>query len=142
MATLNTLIIIVTLLDMQLWQKERVKRCEVPVTKYKNKKVVLNGITFDSQKEARRYRDLSLLERAGEIKSLELQKAFILAESVKFENEPRRKPAVKYVADFVYRENGQLVVEDVKSTMTRNLPVYRLKKHLMKSVHGLEIREI
>ena len=49
------------------------------MTKYNNKKVVLNGITFDSQKEARRYRDLSLLERAGEIKSLELQKAFILA---------------------------------------------------------------
>ncbi len=79
------------------------------MTKYKNKKVVLNGITFDSQKEARRYRDLSLLERAGEINDLELQKAFILAESVKFESEPRRKPAVK---------------------------------HLMKSVHGLEIREI
>lgn len=112
------------------------------MTKYNNKKVVLNGITFDSQKEARRYRDLSLLERAGEIKSLELQKAFILAESVKFENETRCKPAVKYVADFVYQEKGQLVVEDVKSTMTRNLPVYRLKKHLMKSVHGLEIREI
>ena len=54
------------------------------MTKYNNKKVVLNGITFDSQKEARRYRDLSLLERAGEIKSLELQKAFILAEPVKF----------------------------------------------------------
>ena len=47
------------------------------MTKYNNKKVVLNGITFDSQKEARRYRDLSLLERAGEIKDLELQKAFI-----------------------------------------------------------------
>jgi len=94
----------VTLLAMQLWQKERVKRCEVSMTKYNNKKVVLNGITFDSQKEARRYRDLSLLERVGEIKSLELQKAFILAESVKFENEPRRKPAVKYVADFVYQE--------------------------------------
>ena len=112
------------------------------MTKYNNKKVVLNGITFDSQKEARRYQDLSLLERAGEINDLELQKAFILAESVKFESEPRHKPAVKYVADFVYRENGQLVVEDVKSTMTRNLPVYRLKKHLMKSVHGIEIREI
>ena len=44
------------------------------MTKYKNKKVVLNGITFDSQEEARRYRDLSLLERVGEIESLELQK--------------------------------------------------------------------
>ena len=142
MATRNILTTIATLQDMQLWQKERVKRCEVPVTKYNNKKVVLNGITFDSQKEARRYRDLSLLERAGEIKSLELQKAFILAESVKFENESRRKPAIKYVADFVYQEQGRLVVEDVKSKMTRSLPVYRLKKHLMKSVHGLEIREI
>ncbi len=78
------------------------------MTKYNNKKVVLNGITFDSQKEARRYRDLSLLERAGEIKNLELQKAFILAESVKFENEPRRKPAIKYVADFVYQEKGRV----------------------------------
>lgn len=112
------------------------------MTKYKNKRVVLNGITFDSQKEARRYRDLSLLERVGEIKELELQKAFILAESVKFEGEPRRKPAVKYVADFVYQENGQIVVEDVKSEMTRKLAVYRLKKHLMKSVHGIEIKEI
>ena len=44
------------------------------MTKYNNKKVVLNGITFDSQKEARRYRDLSLLERVGEIKELELQR--------------------------------------------------------------------
>ena len=112
------------------------------MTKYKNKKVVLNGITFDSQKEARRYRDLSLLERAGEINDLELQKAFILAESVKFESEPRRKPAVKYVADFVYREKGEIVVEDVKSEMTRKLAGYRLKKHLMKSVHGIEIKEI
>lgn len=112
------------------------------MSKYGNKKVVLNGITFDSQKEARRYRDLSLLERVGEIKELELQKPFVLAESVKFESEPKRKPAVKYVADFVYQENGQLVVEDVKSAMTRKLPVYRLKKHLMKSVHGIEIKEI
>ena len=111
------------------------------MAKYNKKKVVRNGITFDSQKEARRYRDLSLLERAGEIKNLELQKAFILAESVKFENEPRRKPAVKYVADFVYREKGEIVVEDVKSEMTRKLAVYRLKKHLMKSVHGIEIKE-
>ena len=112
------------------------------MTKYKNKKVVLNGITFDSQKEARRYRDLSLLERVGEIQDLQTQYSFVLADSVKFESEPRRKPAVKYVADFVYQENGQMVVEDVKSEMTRKLAVYRLKKHLMKSVHGIEIKEI
>lgn len=82
------------------------------------------------------------MQQEGEIHSLECQVKFVLAESVKFANESRRKPAIKYVADFVYQEKGQLVVEDVKSKMTRSLPVYRLKKHLMKSVHGLEIREI
>ena len=80
MATLSILTIGVILLDMQLWRKERVKWCEVPMTKYKNKKVVLNGITFDSQKEARRYRDLSLLERVGEIQDLQTQYSFVLAE--------------------------------------------------------------
>ena len=99
-------------------------------------------MTFDSKIEARRYNELKLLERGGYIGGLELQKAFVLAESVKFENEPRAKPAVRYVADFVYIENGKMIVEDVKSSATKSLPVYRLKKHLMKSVHGIDIKEI
>lgn len=111
-------------------------------SKYKNKKVELGGLTFDSKKEARRYNELKLLERGGYISCLELQKAFVLADSVKFENEPRAKPAIRYVADFVYIENGKMVVEDVKSSATKSLPVYRLKKHLMKSVHGIDIKEI
>ena len=111
-------------------------------SKFKNKKVELDGLTFDSKKEARRYNELKLLERVGYISGLELQKSFVLAESVKFENEPRAKPAVRYVADFVYIENGKMIVEDVKSSATKSLPVYRLKKHLMKSVHGIDIKEI
>ena len=111
-------------------------------SKYKNKKVELDGLTFDSKKEARRYNELKFLERVGYISDLELQKSFVLAESVKFENEPRAKPAVRYVADFVYIENGKMIVEDVKSSATKSLPVYRLKKHLMKSVHGIDIKEI
>lgn len=95
--------------------------------KYSNRKVVLNGTTFDSRKEARRFRELQLLEHRGLIQDLQTQYGFVLAESVKFSNEPRRKPAVKYVADFVYKQNGVTVVEDVKSEMTRKLPVYRLK---------------
>lgn len=83
-----------------------------------------------------------MLEHAGEIKELQTQFAFVLAESVKFSNEPRRKPAMKYVADFVYQADGQTVVEDVKSPATRKLAVYRLKKHLMMSVHGLEVVEV
>lgn len=102
----------------------------------------LDGFTFDSQKEARRYTELKLLVRVGQISALELQKSFVLAESVKFNNEPRAKPAIRYVADFTYIENGVMIVEDVKSKATKSLPVYRMKKHLMKSVHGIEIQEI
>ena len=102
----------------------------------------LDGFAFDSQKEARRYTELKLLVRVGEISELELQKSFVLAESVKFNNEPRAKPAIRYVADFAYMENGVMIVEDVKSKATKSLPVYRMKKHLMKSVHDIEIQEI
>ena len=102
----------------------------------------LDGFTFDSQKEARRYTELKLLVRVGEISELELQKSFVLAESVKFNNEPRAKPAIRYVADFAYMENGVMIVEDVKSKATKSLPVYRMKKHLMKSVHDIDIQEI
>ena len=111
-------------------------------SKYNNRKVGLDGFAFDSQKEARRYSELKLLVRVGEISELELQKSFVLAESVKFNNEPRAKPAIRYVADFAYMENGVMIVEDVKSKTTKSLPVYRMKKHLMKSVHGIEIQEI
>ena len=111
-------------------------------SKYNNRKVELDGFTFDSQKEARRYSELKILVRVGEISELELQKSFVLAESVKFNNEPRAKPAIRYVADFAYMENGVMIVEDVKSKATKSLPVYRMKKHLMKSVHDIEIQEI
>lgn len=110
--------------------------------KFNNRKVVLEGATFDSRKEARRYRELQLLERTGEISELQTQFAFVLAESVKFKSEPRRKPAVKYVADFVYVKDGCQIVEDVKGEATRKLPIYRLKKHLMMSVHGVEVVEV
>ena len=111
-------------------------------SKYNNRKVELDGFTFDSQKEARRYSELKILVRVGEISELELQKSFVLAESVKFNNEPRAKPTIRYVADFAYMDNGVMIVEDVKSEATKSLPVYRMKKHLMKSVHGIEIKEI
>ena len=102
----------------------------------------LDGFTFDSQKEARRYSELKILVRVGEISELELQKSFVLAESVKFNNEPRAKPDIRYVADFAYMENGVMIVEDIKSEATKSLPVYRMKKHLMKSIHDIEIQEI
>nr|WP_151960922.1 DUF1064 domain-containing protein [Acinetobacter bereziniae] len=111
-------------------------------SKYKNKTIECDGLKFDSVKEARRYRELKILERAGEIKELQTQYAFVLAESVRFSNEPRKKPAVKYVADFVYRVGDKLIVEDVKSAATRKEKYFRLKKHLMMSVHGIEVQEV
>ncbi len=102
--------------------------------KFGNVKTVLDGIVFDSSKEARRYVVLRYRQTVGEISELELQKEFPL--------EVNGEKIASYFADFVYKEKGELVVEDVKSSHTRKLPVYRLKKKLMKSIHGIEIREV
>ena len=94
--------------------------------KYHNTKVVINGIKFDSKKEGNRYLELKILEQAGQIKNLELQKRFEICPK-KYEN----KRARYYVADFVYEENGRLVIEDCKSPITKANPVYSLKKALV-----------
>lgn len=113
-------------------------------SKYKNTKVVIDGHTFDSKKEGKRYCDLKLKVQAGQITDLKHHVPFVLIEGVKFEHEKRKKPAMKYIADFVYTDvkTGLQVVEDVKSAMTRKLPAYRQKKHLMMSVHNIEIQEV
>ena len=113
-------------------------------SKFKNQKVVIDGFKFDSKKEGKRYCDLKILQRAGQITDLKHHVPFVLMEGVKFEHEKRKKPAMKYIADFVYTDvkTGLQVVEDVKSAMTRKLPAYRQKKHLMMSVQGIEIQEV
>lgn len=109
-------------------------------SKYKNTKVVIDGHAFDSKKEADRYQDLKILVKAGQISDLQLQVAFVLVESVVLDG--RKKPAMRYIADFVYCSDGLKIVEDVKSSATRKLAAYRQKKHLMKSVHNIEIQEV
>ena len=81
-------------------------------------------------------------EEKGVIQNLQMQVVFVLAEKVKFKNEARAKPALRYLADFVYMQDGQQIVEDVKSKATRTKDTYRIKKHLMMSVHGIEITEV
>ena len=103
------------------------------MSKYNAKKTVLDGITFASKKESKRYQELRLLERAGEIQYLELQKVYELIPKQSGER------ACKYIADFVYMENGKQIVEDVKGKLT---PVYIIKRKLMLHVHGIKIREI
>ena len=110
--------------------------------KYGNRKIENEDGKFDSQKEYLRFKELQLLQRSGAISELSRQAVFVLDESVKFDSEPRAKPAIRYMADFSYIENGKLVIEDVKSKITKENPVYRIKKHLLKSVHNIEIVEI
>lgn len=99
--------------------------------KYKNRKTVVNGITFDSAKEARRYSELVLLEKAGVINTLKLQPSFkIVVNGVKI---------CTYRADFSYTEDGRFVVEDVKGFITQ---VYSMKRKLMLATHGIEIKEV
>lgn len=105
------------------------------MSKYKAIKEVVDGITFASRKEARRYRQLKLLERAREIQGLELQVSYPLIKKSKYGRE------IKYIADFVYLENGKTIVEDVKSKATVT-PVYRLKKRLMQELYGITIKEV
>lgn len=100
--------------------------------KYKAKKTIVDNITFDSKKEANRYCELKLLERAKAISNLQLQVPYILIPKSKYGS------AIKYVADFVYEENNQVIIEDVKGVKT---PVYRLKKRLMEEQFGIVIKE-
>lgn len=110
--------------------------------KYKNQKIEYDGLKFDSKKEAQRYKVLRDMQKDGVISELQCQVKFVLADGVKFANEHKKKTALRYFADFTYVKDGELIVEDVKSEHTRELDVYRIKKHLMMSVHGIEISEV
>ena len=110
--------------------------------KFNAQRIEKDGMKFDSQKEYKRYIELTALMQRGEISELKCQVKFELAPKVKIEGEKRAKPALRYFADFTYLSNGKLIVEDVKSAGTRNLPSYRNKKHLMKTVHDIDIREV
>ena len=106
--------------------------------KYHAKKTELDGITFDSRKEADRYAELKLLERSGAIHNLQRQVRYELIPAQKKDGKTIER-ACHYIADFVYEENGKTVVEDVKGYRTKE---YALKRKLMLQVHGIEVREV
>ena len=108
------------------------------MNKYGNKKVTVNGISFASKREAKRYSELLLLERAGVIKNLEMQKSFELIPSQKINGKVVERPC-KYIADFVYEENGKTVVEDTKGMRTDK---YIIKRKLMLYKYGIQIKEV
>ena len=119
------------------------------MSKYHSKKTVVDGITFDSLKEARRYVVLKEMENAGEISGLRRQVEFLL---IPEQREPdtigkrggfHRGKIIErkcmYVADFVYLKDNELVVEDTKGIRTHD---YVIKRKLMNYIHGIRIREV
>ena len=105
-------------------------------SKYHAKKTVVDGVTFDSKREANRYLVLKGMEEDGTIKDLRRQVRYELIPA--FDVDGKHYRPVFYVADFVYRENGHEVIEDVKGMRT---DVYRLKSKLFARRYGKVIRE-
>jgi hypothetical protein len=107
-------------------------------SKYRNVKTVVDGIKFDSKKEAERWLVLKSQQERAFISDLERQKRFALPI---YSVGVLKTVAIvgHYVCDFAYKVDGNLVVEDCKGFKT---PVYRLKKKLMKAIYGIDIREV
>lgn len=105
--------------------------------KYRNVKTEVDGLKFDSKKEAKRWIELKQLLDAGRISNLMRQVMFQLVPQVVLDG--RKQQPVKYVADFQYQLGDQIIVEDVKGFKT---PEYRMKRKMMKAFLGIEVQEI
>jgi hypothetical protein len=128
--------------------------------KYGNRKTTIGGKEFDSKKEARRYQELQLLQRSGQIQNLQTQVKYVLIPAQReasFEvyksgpNKGRRKPGkvveheCSYVADFVYTQDGETVVEDVKGYRDPSSAAYAkfvIKRKLMLERYGIRVKEV
>lgn len=114
--------------------------------KYNNTKVTVDGMRFDSKKEARRYQELKLMEKAGEIMDLRTQVKFVLIPSQRINGKVVERE-VDYIADFTYFDvnGGEFVVEDVKgyrNSSTAGYGLFVIKRKLMLYKHGIRIREV
>jgi len=108
------------------------------VSKYRAVKVEIDGIIFASKAEGRRYGELKLLARAGEITNLTLQPKFLLTEKA-LRSDGQVERASHYVGDFEYTDRaGQTIVEDTKGMRT---PIYIQKRKLMLTKYGISILE-
>ena len=128
------------------------------MNKYFNKKVTINGESFDSKKEAKRYQELLLLQRAGKISNLQRQVRYELipAQYQTYERYSKKgerlkdgveliERKVEYVADFVYTltDTGENVVEDVKGYKSgAAYDMFKLKRKLMLAIHSIRIKEV
>lgn len=108
------------------------------MNKYHNKKAEINGVKFDSRKEAHRWWELSMLERAGKITKLRRQIPFVVIPAQRIDGKVVEREC-KYIADFVYEQDGKTVVEDTKGVRT---PEYVIKRKLMLEKYGIQIQEV
>lgn len=108
-------------------------------TKYGNEITYFDGKRFDSKAEARRYIVLKEMEKAGQISDLKMQVSFDLLPAQEIDG--KRERPVRYIADFTYIKNGQLVIEDVKSAPTKTKE-FVLKRKMMMFFHKAIVREI
>lgn len=108
--------------------------------KYRARKTEVDGIIFDSKLEAKRYYELKLLQKSGEISDLQRQVKYELLPSQRRNTKVVERP-VTYVADFVYTLNssGETIVEDTKGVKTKD---YIIKRKLMLYVHNIRIKEV
>ena len=108
------------------------------MSKYNNKKVQVDMYVFDSIAESKRYKELKLLERAGEITELTLQPKFLLQEAFRKNGKIYKK--IEYIGDFMYFQDGKYIVEDVKGIQT---DVFKIKHKLFEKMYpGMELRII
>ena len=107
-------------------------------SKYHSKQVCVDGVTFDSRKEYKRFRELSLMQKSGTITDLKLQVPFVLIPTQKIDGKVVER-STKYVADFTYYKDGEFIVEDTKGFRTKE---YIIKRKLMLKEHGIRIKEV
>lgn len=128
--------------------------------KYGNKKTIVGGKEFDSKKESCRFQELQLLQWSGQIQNLQTQVKYVLIPTQReasFEvyksgpNKGRRKPGkvveheCSYVADFVYTQDGETVVEDIKGYRDPSSAAYAkfvIKRKLMLERYGIRVKEV
>ena len=104
--------------------------------------MTVDGIRFDSQKEAKRYQELLIMQKAGLIRGLERQKRFLLIPSQRIGKKVVERECV-YVADFVYLKEDKVIVEDVKGYKGGGAyQVFTIKRKLMLQKYGIRVIEI
>lgn len=112
------------------------------MSKYRNHRI--NG--FDSKKEAKRFEELKLMESAGQITDLQTQVKYVLIPSQRIDGKVIEREC-SYKADFVYKRDGEVIVEDVKPYDKKRgkfltTPEYKIKRKLMLFIHNIRVKEV